>query len=90
MSQELDFSGLRREMVAEIAVYARLVGEEIGLDQLGDPRWRDRIERQGFGRCRHRALDDASRVVPVQSFHAGSSTPVAIGPHHRRQTVCDH
>lgn len=36
MSQDLDFTDLRREMVAGIAVYARLVGDEIGVDQLGD------------------------------------------------------
>ncbi len=32
----MNFSDLRREMVDGIAVYARLVGEEIGVDQLGD------------------------------------------------------
>lgn len=36
MSQEPEFADLRREMVAGIAVYTRLVSEEIGVDQLGD------------------------------------------------------
>jgi protein-L-isoaspartate(D-aspartate) O-methyltransferase len=36
MSQDLNFSDLRREMVDGIAIYAQLVGDEIGLDQLGD------------------------------------------------------
>ena len=36
MSQEPEFADLRREMVAGIAVYTRLVSEEIGVEQLGD------------------------------------------------------
>ena len=37
MSEEPNFADLRREMVDGIALYARLVGAEIGVDEFSDP-----------------------------------------------------
>jgi len=68
MSQELDFSDLRREMVAGIAVYARLVGDEIGLDQLGD-----RVMTAMATVPRHDFVPDA--LKPVAYF----DSPLPIG-----------
>lgn len=68
MSQEPDFADLRREMVAGIAVYARMVANEIGIDHLND-----RVMAAMAKVPRHEFVPDTLR--PVAYF----DSPLPIG-----------
>ncbi len=68
MSEEPDFADLRREMVAGIAVYTRLVAGEIGIDQLND-----RVMEAMAKVPRHEFVPDTLR--PVAYF----DSPLPIG-----------
>ncbi len=68
MDQEPDFADLRREMVAGIAIYARMVAGEIGVDHLSD-----RVMAAMAKVPRHEFVPDTLR--PVAYF----DSPLPIG-----------